>query len=934
MYDKDIELLERLLGSAKCGPWAVRILCELEYLKNLHLQRGKELPEDIRIAIRKLDALWMENGAITKADALAVEEELSAYGAEAKSIGLWCAGHAHIDMNWMWGMPETVGITIDTFQTVLNLMKEYPQFIFSQSQASTYEIIEKYCPSMLPEIRERIHEGRWEITASQWVEGDKNMAGTEALCRHLLYTKEYLSKLFDIDPNSLELDFEPDTFGHNENMPEILSQGGVKYFYHSRGYDGYNVYRWRAPSGAEVLAFRALEWYQGEIEWNFAKDTAFWAEKAGTNQLLWLYGVGDHGGGPTRRDIERLTLMQEWPLYPTIRFSTLRDYFKEIEKVRERFPVVQQELNFVFTGCYTTQTRIKQANRMGEERLGNSEALCVMADTAGVGVKEKASFADAWKKVLFNHFHDILPGSGIPETCQYSLGSFQEALSAATANANRAMRAIAENTDTTLWGDVFDPESQAEGGGVGAGVMQNPSMDLTMVAKYDFGTTGRAGGGVRPYTLLNPTQYDRDETTEISVWDWPLDPGHTEVTDSNGKVVPFTVMSTDPGKWAYMGHKLMRIAFRAKVPAYGFANYYVRRARDAFSMSFDENPRTHTMQDGLRVLENEKLKACFDSRTLRLVSLTDKKTGKEMLSSDQPSGTFRLVEERTNYGYSAWVVGDYGRVEDILENNLIRILEEKLDGKKQWITYEVKFRASSIRVTVSLGSGDDMLRFSVRADWHEIGNEERDVQLQFYAPLGYAPVCYRYDEAAGVIDRAALGHDVPALTYAAAVPEEGRGVMVTSDCKYGFRGNENALTINLIRASHSPDPYPDHGHQQIELGIGVTDMDAYALDAKSVKFSQPIFVQSTPVHPGVLGQEGSLLNVSGCKVYGMKEAEDGNGYVMRLGNLKGADASAVVSLDGSVSFADVCENACEAVSSGVKHTLNVPAKALRTVKIH
>lgn len=421
-------------------------------------------------------------------------------------LGLWCAGHAHIDMNWMRGMPETVGITIDTFQTVLNLMKEYPQFVFSQSRASAYEIIEKYCPSMLPEIRERIHEGRWEITASQWVEGDKNMAGTEALCRHLLYTKEYLSKLFDIDPNS-------------------------------------------------------------------------------------------------------------------------------------------------------------------------------MADSAGVGVKEKAPFAHVWKKVLFNHFHDILPGSGIPETCQYSLGIFREALSAATANANRAMRAIAEYTDTTLWGDVYDPESQTEGGGVGAGVMQNPSMDLTMAAKYDFGTTGRAGGSVRPYTLQNPTQYDRDETTEISVWDWPLEPAYTEVTDSEGNVVPFTVMSTDPGKWAYMGHKLMRIAFRAMVPAYGFANYYVRRARNAFAMNFDQNPRTHTMQDGLCVLENEKLKACFDSCTLRLVSLTDKKTGKEMLSPDQPSGTFRLIEERTNYGYSAWVVGDHGRVEDILENNLIRIVEEKLDAR-------------------------------------------------------------------------------------------------------------------------------------------------------------------------------------------------------------------------------------------------------------
>ncbi len=110
---------------------------------------------------------------------------------------------------------------------MLQIMKEYPDFKFSQSQASVYRILERFAPEMLEEVKERVTEGRWELTASAWVETDKNMANGESLSRHILYAKNYLSKLFSVDPDSLEVDFDPDTFGHSRNVPEISSEGGV-----------------------------------------------------------------------------------------------------------------------------------------------------------------------------------------------------------------------------------------------------------------------------------------------------------------------------------------------------------------------------------------------------------------------------------------------------------------------------------------------------------------------------------------------------------------------------------------------------------------------------------------------------------------------------------------------------------------------------------
>jgi len=165
------------------------------------------IPHSLRNPLFRLNQRGVSrDGKPVKEAALAAEEALLPMSAAVKSYTLHCVAHAHIDMNWMWGFPETAAVTMDTFRTMLDLMKEYPQFTFSHSQASTYRIVEKHDPEMLAEIKARVKEGRWEVTASTWVEADKNMPNGESLARHALYTKRYLSDLLGVDPDDLSLD--------------------------------------------------------------------------------------------------------------------------------------------------------------------------------------------------------------------------------------------------------------------------------------------------------------------------------------------------------------------------------------------------------------------------------------------------------------------------------------------------------------------------------------------------------------------------------------------------------------------------------------------------------------------------------------------------------------------------------------------------------
>jgi len=910
-WELTIEARLALAEKAKTGNyWAERIVAQLQYAYRLSRVDAGRHDQLIDSVLEFLLAELEKAGTITASVGQEAETKLSELSNRAKSYRVICAAHAHIDMNWMWRWDETVAITLDTFRTMLDLMEEYPEFRFSQSQASVYKIVEDYGQEMLEEIKARVKEGRWEVTATTWVEADKNIPNGESMARHILYTKRYLSKLLDIKPESLELDFEPDTFGHSLNVPEVLARGGVKYYYHCRGDEGYYLQRWVAPSGRSVIVYREPFWYLGYINSDLALHVPEFCHKHGINCTLKVYGVGDHGGGPTRRDLEKLIDMNTWPVFPRIEFGTFREFFREVEEIQDTLPEVHGERNFVFTGCYTSQTRIKAANRIGEAALNEAEAFGTLATINTDWQYCHDQFFEGWRNVLFNQFHDIIPGSGVVDTREHARGLFQETMAIAGANKKLALEKLVAEIDTAPlipFEDIKDTIS--EGAGVGFGV-----------ERFRISQTSRGAGKGRIFHVFNPSQRQRRELVEVVVWDWNGDLERLICKDAQGNLVSHQLL--DHGVNQYWGHAYVRLLMEVAVPAYGYSTYVLDET-DEFEIPI-RYPRDPRIEEPVCfVLENELIKAVLDTKTCALISLQDKSTGEELVCCQRPAGIFRLISEDPRMGMTSWRVGRHMTTEDLVKD--VKILDFRQGELRQSLAYRVKFGDSQLDVTISLDKSSRLLNYDVRCDWQERGQRGESIpQLNFYAPVAYECDAYQYDVPFGTIKRQPMDMDVPANSwmFGLAKGEEESQLMLVTDSKYGFRGYDNSLAVSLIRSSYDPDPYPELGIHEFRLALCVmsptTNQELIQL---GYDYNHSLTVLSTrpkagtwPLTHGFITLEAGTVAISAVKV---PEEADGKEMLIRLYETEGQDTEVTLAFCREIREAvlvDINENVLSDVS--------------------
>lgn len=820
-----------------------RIISELEFV--LHLAEGEEgryddiLEQALDFLLEKADT----QGALTNQDCEAAEGILSPLAEEAKSYKLILAAHAHIDMNWMWSFNETVAVTLATFRSILNIMDQYPQFVYSQSQASVYRIVEEYDPELMEEIKKRIAEGRWEVTASAWVETDKNMPTGESLLRHIQYTKEYMKTVWGAD--RLEVDFSPDTFGHSANVPEIDRFGEVKYYYHCRGNGGQEIlYRFKAPSGKEVLAYREPNWYNGAVTPHMAAGFPEISRRCmGLRTGLVVYGVGDHGGGPTRRDVERALEMMEWPIYPQIRFGTFHEFFEEAEKLWEKLPVVERELNYFAPGCYTTQSRIKRANRRLETALLDAEAMSALAGKlTGFGFA-KERMEKAWRDVLFTHFHDILTGSCVQDSREHAMGLFQTSMATANTQIQNAMYNISRNIDTSsIPVDVDAYYSQSEGAGVGYGIENFVGVP----------STERGSGRTRIYHIFNTLSWERSQVAELTVWDWTGDLRRIHVTDFQGKEIGFQLV--DNQMQEYWNHKYMRVLVDVTVPALGYTTVVLsEKEMERYPVYLQEREHVARVYDDY-LLENERLAVKISSASGRIVSMWDKENGTEMVGKENGAG-FTYIETETATS-SAWDIGRY--IRELPVERCMKI-ERLADGplmKRVKAIWQIA--NSNIEAIYSLEKYQTFVKMEVKVDWRESGSDIVPV-LDYRIPLSYEPEDYQYDIPAGVIRRGPLHNDVPGLQYGMARREGDSCAILVSDSKYGYRAGDGKLALTLLNSSTYPDPYPERGIHHITLWLGACSGDARKAEQMATSCNHVLFCQPSNSHHGSLPMECSLL---------------------------------------------------------------------------
>lgn len=905
--------------------WNRRILSEIQFALSLSKYNNNAYDDIILKTINYLLSKVEQDGVITKDNCFVAEEMLAELEEVAKEWQLILAGHAHIDMNWMWGWQETVAAALSTFRTIINIMDEYPDFCFSQSQASCYKIVEDYDPELMEKIKEKIAEGRWEVTATAWVETDKNMPCVESLLRHIKYTRDYMQKHWGIDPNSLELDFSPDTFGHSANVPEINSFGNVKYYYHCRGLDGDNVlYRWKAPSGKEVLVYREQEWYNAAITPHIAMGLTDIAKRNGGLQLgLVVYGVGNHGGGPTRRDVERAIEMMEWKIFPQIKFGTITEYFKKAEKFRDKLPIVDYEMNYFSPGCYTTQSRIKMGNRNGERTLLEADTYASFLKAYFDKTYMSSHLRKAWQNILFTHFHDILTGSCVQETREHAMGLYADTMATAQTQITNALRVISENIDTSAIAvDEDISESQSEGAGVGYGLDNNTGVP----------SPERGKGLVRIFHIFNSLPSDRKETIELTVWDWVGDMRYIQFKDSDGNDIEYALV--DQSFQHYWDHKYFRVIVDVEVASMGYTTIVMgEKERDEYKHYFHPEKRTNHPYNNF-VLENEFIRAEFDFKDGTLLSLIDKSNNEEMLQeTHKPQLQLINTEPSTS---NAWQIGRYTSIENITKSTRLYSLPQ--NGIKNGFVVEKTVLNSTIKQTVTLGKNDKAVCYSFEIDWKEIGTKETIPVLSFNCPHKYKTENYLYSIPAGVQMRKAMNIDVPSIEYAAAVKENGNSIVLIADTKYGYRACDNQISVTLINTATSPDPYPERGIHHVKVYLGVCGSSPAELYSLSAKVNNPLRYVAGNRHRGTLPMTHSLMKFSSETVVlsTVTTADDGE-MIIRYYETCGIASKVEITFNKDIqtaAYVDLMEN----VLSGAKfsgNTLNAEcgANSIGAVKV-
>ncbi|MFZ2053682.1 MAG: glycoside hydrolase family 38 C-terminal domain-containing protein [Candidatus Aminicenantales bacterium] len=709
-------------------------------------------------------------------------------------------GHAHIDLAWLWRWEETVhDIATHTFQGTLEQMDKLPGLTFAQSQAAVYEVMEKQYPALFEKIKDKVKSGTWVPVGGMWAEPDLNMPDGEAFARQLLYGKKYFLEKFGAD---VTVGWNPDGFGHNFQLPQILSKAGIKYYVFERcAPDKTPVFWWEGLDGSRLLAYVPPGWYLVDLK-NGVRDLLDQASKnTALQDFMLLYGEGDHGGGPRATDLAAIRKFRADKNHPRLEFVTPEKYFRIIQSAGVEFPVLKQELNFTFPACYTTQAETKKYNRQLESLLLSAEKFSAVAVSSGArSYYPERDIDESWKIVLRNQFHDILDGSSIGPVYDESRRYYEAARARAQRALDFSLEAIANQIDTR-------------------------------------------GEGV-PLLVFNPLSWERTEPVEATV-DFVRPAAAIKVIDGSGAEVPYQILD----RRAAPDKNEIRFLFIAeKVPSFGYKTYRILEA-DA-----GQEFQTPLSVEDLTA-ENESFKLALDPRTGWMRSLYDKEKGREVLGAEG-NVLQAIVDEPPNM--SAWElglkeilrnIGQDGATVEVLERGPVRAL----------LRVKNVFRNSLFIQDIMLYHKVPRVDCRVRLNW-----QERNLMIKAAFPVAAKSSRAHFEIPYGAISRPVDGTEVPALRWIDLTDETGsHGLSLLNDCKYGFDVKDNIMRISLIHGATDPDPEADRGEHELLYSLYPHSGDWREARSfrKGYELNNPLLARTGMVHPGKWPSAQSFFEV-------------------------------------------------------------------------
>jgi alpha-mannosidase len=719
--------------------------------------------------------------------------------AQPKDYTAHVVGYAHMDMAWLWRWEESIhDIMYNTFRNQLELMDQFPDYTYAQDQAVVLDMMEHYYPDIFKGIVQKAKTGNFIPVSSSWVQMDENMPDGESLVRQFLYGQKYSKDKFG---HYVRAAWQPDVFGHPYSMPQIARKAGIEFYLFNRPHDPSRppIIWWQGLDGSRVLGYTTPGEYTQPMDHEHTTVLSMKnADRAGVKNILVLYGMGDHGGGPNPDDVSGIAKLNASPSDVRVKTTNVADYIDLLLTEKKDFPVVDRELNFVFPGCYTTQVDMKRHNRQAEQLLLNAEKMSELAVFFDYrDYYPNRDITEAWKIALLDQAHDLAAGSGIGPIYADAARQYQEVF-------ERGQRALNFS-------------------------LQNLGLQLDT-----------RGEGV-PVVVYNPQSWDRSDLViaEVSAFSLPS----RLVAVHGEEVVPVQVLKPATKGGA---RDTATVAFVAqKVPQMGLKLYRLvpetsSRKFTASSLQVGTKPRPY--------LENEFFRVEINPETGYIARLYDKQNKREAFRGE---GNFLVALEDTaeraketslEYAGPAWDIGLTGKKWDIGKAARVEIIEQ--GPARATLRVVHRFRDSEFIQDISLIAGVPRVDVEISTDWHE-----RSTFLKAGFPVSVSSSKVAAEIPYGAIEREQAGNEMVMGKWV-DISDANYGIAILNNGRNGFDAKDNVIRLSVIRGPWGPDPRADEG--QHSFGYSIYPHRGGWKDGKvefqALAFNSPLLALQEPAH--------------------------------------------------------------------------------------
>lgn len=799
---------------------------------------------------------------------------------------IYCIGNTHFDPVWLWTWDEALSSIRATFRSALDRMKEYPDYTYSFCTPATFEMIEKIDPELFSEIRERVKEGRWDLSEGWWLQPDCCSALGESYARQGLYGQRYLDEKFG---KQTKVMYNIDSFGHSDFLPQYLRGCGIESYVFSRPESYHRVlpaplFLWQSADGSSVMAYRGADLFQHTPEEVLSTAGKYEEElnKDKTDRML-FYGVTNHGGAPTKAILS--ALCGEMDKGRPIRFASMEEYFN-VQRTKYRgvpgsscpdggeLPVVCGGINTRDCGVFSNYPEIKKNNRRAEYTALSAERAAVMASMLGESYP-LGQLRSVWHDIMFNQFHDILGGASIMQAYRDARDLHGRALQNASDMMNFALQQVTRRISTGdgIWNFVY----------------------------FNFNTSPYEG------TLEAELQW---------CWEYDLYRGDITVTDDDGNELPCQIIlerSTIPGFRT-------RVVFNGVIPPMGYTTYHFTQKGGAV---------THSCEGDADLLDGGILSV----RTMN-------GAGGVEIRDNRDGAVYTLTPEvRADEG-DVWSFNTCG-FGDVLEPfTPVSAARTESGDIKNTVRTRLSFRSSDMEQRITVYPGKDYVDVSYRINW-----DEPHTVVKYRVGTPATPDRIIAGVPGGRCERSFDGEEYP-LSESIELGD----MIVMGDSIFAYNTDKDEMTVGLSLLRNPvcgdlrmDEPLrTDEDYRYVGRGIHEGTVRIWIRKEDSVprltgiqRFTLPPVWVCEAHHGGELGGSGSFLCYEGTGevvLEAMKKAEDGSGdIIIRIANRSSESCTGKLSSDFTGSSAPLTLGRYEIRTLRVPADLNLDS--VRTVSM-